>query len=85
MTGNSAAALTTAYPIKWVKLTLPPRERRRWLLMTTRLSISSLAGTARTLVAVGSASEASMLTTTRAAAPRRTVDSGPGVAACGLG
>ena len=37
----------------WVKLTLPPRARRRWLLMTTRLSAISFAGTARTLVAVG--------------------------------
>ena len=39
--------------MRWVKLTLPPRARRRWLLITTRLSASSLAGTARTLVAVG--------------------------------
>src|SRR6478609_2529006 len=54
----------------WVKLTLPPRERARWLLMTTRLSMSSLAGTARTLVAVGTWSEDSMLVTTRAAGPR---------------
>ena len=37
--------------------------------MTMRLSISSLAGTARTLVAVGTARLASMLVTTRAAAP----------------
>ena len=36
-----------------------------------RLSISSLAGTARTLVAVGTARLASMLVTVRAAAPRR--------------
>ena len=35
--------------MRWVKLTLPPRLRARWLLMTTRLSMSSLAGTARTL------------------------------------
>src|SRR5687768_8452413 len=53
-----------------VKLTLPPRERARWLLMTTRLSMSSLAGTARTLVAVGTVSETSMLDTTREDAPR---------------
>ena len=38
--------------------------------MTTRLSTSSLAGIARTDVAVGTASEASMLVTTRAAGPR---------------
>src|SRR5690242_15440695 len=54
----------------WVKLTLPPRERARWLLITTRLSISSLAGTARTLVAVGTWRLDSMLVTTRAEAPR---------------
>src|SRR3954454_10649446 len=54
-----------------VKLTLPPRERARWLLITTRLSISSLAGTARTLVAVGTVRLVSMLATTRAAGPRR--------------
>ena len=34
--------------------------------MTTWLSMSSFAGTARTLVAVGTCSEASMLVTTRA-------------------
>src|SRR6478735_1618787 len=56
--------------MRWVKLTLPPRERARWLLMTTRLSMSSLAGTARTLVAVGTVSETSMLATTREGAPR---------------
>src|SRR6478735_34696 len=55
----------------WVKLTLPPRERARWLLMTTRLSMSSLAGTARTLVAVGTVRDVSMLATTREEAPRR--------------
>src|SRR6478752_10267776 len=56
--------------MRCVKLTVPPRERARWLLMTTRLSMSSLAGTARTLVAVGTVSEASMLLTTRDGAPR---------------
>src|SRR3954468_21313667 len=65
-----------------VKLTLPPRERARWLLITTRLSISSLAGTARTLVAVGTWRLDSMLVTTRADAPRRGLTSpslsGPG-------
>src|SRR5262245_32659396 len=55
----------------WVNDTLPPRARRRWLLMTIRLSISSLTGTERTLVAVGTVSEASMLMAVRAAAPRR--------------
>ena len=57
-----------------VKLILPPRVRRSWLLMTTRLSASSFAGTARTLVAVGTASEAFMFLTTSDAAPRRVVD-----------
>ncbi len=60
----------------WVKLTLPPRARRRWLLITTRLSAMSLAGTARTLVAVGTLSDACMFATTRAAAPRRGVGTG---------
>ena len=55
--------------MRWVKETLPPRERLRWLLMTMRLSDSSLAGTARTEVAVGIDSELSMFFTTRAAAP----------------
>ena len=67
------SACTTAQAIRCVYDTLPPRERRRWLLITTRLSISSLAGMARTLVAVGTESEASMLVTTRAAGPRNTV------------
>src|SRR5829696_1142057 len=56
--------------MRWVKLTLPPRPRARWLLMTMRLSASSFAGTARTLVAVGTWSEASMFWAMRAAAPR---------------
>src|SRR6476661_8919476 len=56
--------------MRWVNDTLPPRERARWLLMTTRLSIRSLAGTARTLVAVGTVSDDSMLVTVRALAPR---------------
>ena len=82
----------------WVKLTLPPRLRARWLLMTMRLSTSSLAGTARTEVAVGTSSEDSMFVTTRAPAPRmgceRDSSSGPvcfgacgsrGIGAGGLG
>src|SRR3954469_13852545 len=56
--------------MRWVKETFPPRERARWLLTTIRLSASSLAGTARTLVAVGTVSEAFMFLTTLAAAPR---------------
>src|SRR5690348_3526553 len=70
ISGWSTSARTTAYPIRWVKLTLPPRPRARWLLITIRLSASSFAGTARTLVAVGTCSEASMFDTMRAATPR---------------
>src|SRR3954466_9216484 len=81
MTGNSASARTSAKPIRCVKETLPPRPRRRWLLMTTRLSISSFAGIARTLVAVGTARLASMLETTRAAAPLSGWVTGPSAAA----
>src|SRR5690606_31126272 len=54
----------------WVNDTLPPRARRRWLLITMRLSKSSLTGTARTLVAVGRARLDSMLVAVRAGAPR---------------
>ena len=39
--------------MRCVNDTLPPRERRRWLLITMRLSIMSFAGIVRTLVAVG--------------------------------
>ena len=46
--GGRRTARTSAQPIRWVKLTLPPRPRARWLLITMRLSTSSLAGTART-------------------------------------
>src|SRR3954449_6624940 len=56
--------------MRWVNDTLPPRERARWLLMTIRLSASSFAGTARTLVAVGTVSDRFMFLTTVAAAPR---------------
>src|SRR6476661_9995286 len=56
--------------MRCVKLTLPPRERARWLLITMRLSASSLAGTARTLVAVGTVSETFMFLMTAADAPR---------------
>src|SRR6476661_3728913 len=56
--------------MRCVKDTLPPRDRARWLLMTMRLSASSLAGTARTLVAVGTVSETFMFLTTAADAPR---------------
>ena len=57
----------------WVKETLPPRARARWLLMTIRLSQSSFTGTERTDVAVGTLSETSMFFAVRAGAPRSTV------------
>src|SRR3954451_3002477 len=59
--------------------------------MTMRLSIISLAGIARTLVAVGTSSEANMFFTTAAAAPRSTCASSPsafgvaGLASASLG
>src|SRR3954447_25722645 len=56
--------------MRCVKESLPPRVRFSWLLMTIRLSANSFAGTARTLVAVGTASEAFMFLTTALAAPR---------------
>src|SRR4029079_19802603 len=60
----------------WVNDTLPPRARARWLLIMTRLSMSSLTGTLRTLVAVGTVRLLSMLVAVRAAAPRRITCSG---------
>src|SRR3954454_6350147 len=71
--------------MRWVKDTLPPRERARWLLMTMRLSASSLAGTARTLVAVGTVSEAFMFLTTLAAAPRSGICLAPAAGAFAAG
>src|ERR671929_836079 len=71
--------------MRCVKDTLPPRARARWLLMTIRLSASSLAGTARTLVAVGTVSEAFMFFTTLAAAPRSGVRFGPSAASVAAG
>src|SRR6478752_7302612 len=62
-----------AQPIRCVKLTLPPRVRAMWLLITIRLSIMSLAGTVRTLVAVGTVSDSSMLAASVLVMPRRTV------------
>src|SRR5436190_23062128 len=70
ITGMALMACTTAKPIRWVKLTLPPRERMRWLLRTLRLTSRRRAGTCRKLVAVGTASDFSMFSTMRAPAPR---------------
>ena len=53
--------------------------------MTMRLSMSSLAGTARTEVAVGTSSEPSMFVTTRAAGPRSgEVSLPPMLGTCGV-
>src|SRR3954451_11052126 len=90
ISGCAMTERTIAQPIRWVKLTLPPRPRARWLLITMRLSASSLAGTARTLVAVGMLSDASMLVAIFAATPRSGVvvvasAAGFGVVAAGFG
>ena len=63
----------SAQPMRWVKLTLPPRVRDMWLLITMRLSIISFAGTVRTLVAVGTVSDSSMFAARALGMPRRTV------------
>src|SRR5690242_8108628 len=59
--------------MRWVNEIFPPRFRLRKLLMTMRLSAISLAGTARTDVAVGTSSDVVMFLTTIAAAPRNGV------------
>ena len=69
-----------------VKETFPPRPRFRWLLITVRLSIINFAGIARTDVAVGTESDASMLCTTRALTPRiGSSAAAPGVTSVGIG
>src|SRR5262245_46849873 len=68
--GTFCTAFVIAYAMKWVKLTLPRPTRLRWLLRIWRLTSSSFAATVRTDVAVGTPRLASMLSTTRAAAPR---------------
>src|SRR3712207_1018832 len=83
MSGISRSARTSAYPIRWVKETLPPRARARWLLMTMRLSHNSLTGTDRTLVAVGTLRLRSMFWAVRAGAPRSGVTVGSSVACAG--
>src|SRR3954469_7445429 len=65
--------------MRWVKEIFPPRARFRWLLMTMRLSKSSLTGTARTDVAVGTSIDAFMFFATAAAGPRSVTNSGPPV------
>src|SRR5215207_2012173 len=58
--------------MRCVKETFPPRARARLELMTTRLSISSLAGMARTLVAVGTSRLVTMLVAIAFAGPLST-------------
>ncbi|CAB4876847.1 unannotated protein [freshwater metagenome] len=53
-----------------MKETFPPRPRFKWLFITIRLSINNFAGSARTLVAVGTSSDASIFVTTLDAVPR---------------
>src|SRR3954452_20721005 len=59
--------------MRCVNDTLPPAARRRWLLMTIRLSIMSFAGMVRTLVAVGTLRLASMLVASVLVMPLRVV------------
>ena len=66
----SAMARTMAKPMRWVKLTLPCPVRLRYPLMTWRLTSSSLAGTLRKLVAVGTVRLRSMLVAIAMPAPR---------------
>src|SRR5215207_10859497 len=67
----------------WVYETLPPRARRRWLLITTRWSMSNLTGSDRTLVAVGTVKETSMFLAVRAMVPRMVVFAGSSSAPLG--
>src|SRR5437763_5612429 len=84
--GTRASAFSTAYEIRCVKLTLAPPVRARWLFRICRLTSSSLAGTVRTEVAVGTPSEASMFSTIRAVAPRiGTGRSAPSASGAGAG
>ena len=62
---------TIAHAMRCVNEILPPRARLRWLLMTMRLSIISFAGIVRTLVAVGTFSDSSMLAARVFVMPRR--------------
>src|SRR5215470_9797291 len=69
--------------MRWVNEVLPPRPRPRWLLMTMRLSMSSLPGTERTLVAVGTVRLAAMLAAVRADVPRSRTTSASGAGGAG--
>ena len=77
MAGTALIAWIIAKPMMWVKLTLPPRLRRRKLLMVARFSTTSFIGTVRTEVAVGMERDASMFRAVRIGAPFITVRRGP--------
>src|SRR6202043_2518134 len=64
----------------WVKLTLVPDVRVRCWFRSVRFTWRSFAGTVRTLVAVGTDKEASMLRPMRRAAPDKTIGLGSGSA-----
>ena len=69
-----------------MKESFPPRVRFKWFVITVRLSIINFAGIARTLVAVGTDSEASIDATTRPATPRSgSIVAAPGVIKTGAG
>ena len=70
-------ALIMAQAMRWVNETFPPRARRKWLLMTIRLSIISFAGTVLTLVAVGTWRLASIFEARAFAMPRRGLTTSP--------
>ena len=77
--GTASTACTTAHPIRWVKLTLPPRPPARKRLITRRFSSSSLAGTIRNEVAVGRSRLACMFFTMRSRPNRSRSAPGGGV------
>ncbi len=79
---KSCSACTIAHPMRCVKEILPPRARRRWLFTTIRLSIISFAGIVRTLVAVGTLSDASMFDARVFAIPRSGVATSSWVSSC---
>ena len=69
ISGIWTSASIAAKATRWVKLTLPPRVARSRSLTMARLSNIVLAGISRNDVAVGMASEASMLAATDLAVP----------------
>jgi len=68
--GIAPMPLMMAKAMRWVKETLAPVVRASDSFKDARLISSNRAATVRTLVAVGTDNDASMLVTMRAAAPR---------------